>query len=403
MNNTADLFSDGRTTLMAGLAADELYSYHPGVEDEFYTNSISLVNHDNLTRWFWSPAYKFIYTTNLAIEELQLATNLSVDVRKRLIAECKFLRAFSYFHLINLFGDVPLTLSSKYELNATLPRESADVVYAQINKDLREAEADLPESYVNGLRSRVNKFAAAALLAKIYLYRKDWSHAEKEASIVIGSGIYQLETDLDAVFLSTSVESIWQLSTVQLSVNTWEGNQILPASDLAEPTYLLRPEALNDFEAGDHRKGSWVAGRTFGGDSIYYPYKYKVFGNYAPITEDYVVLRLADQFLIRAEARAEQNDLVGSLQDLNVVRTRAGLPEYSTASQTDLLNMVYHERRIELLAEWGNRWYDLKRTNLANTILGTLKPDSWKSSAQLWPIPQNEINQNTALTQNPGY
>src|SRR4030095_2191288 len=213
MNNNADLFSDGRTTLMAGLAADELYNYFPGPEDEFYTNEISFANHNNLTGWFWSPAYLFIYTTNLAIEKLSQASNLSPDVQKRLLAECKFLRAFSFFHLVNLFGDVPIPLGTNYTQNAMLPRESEAKVYDQIIKDLQEAVSDLPEAYNNATRSRANKFAAAALLAKVYLYRKAWSHAEQEAGLVIESGIYELNSNLDAVFNTESSESIWQLKS----------------------------------------------------------------------------------------------------------------------------------------------------------------------------------------------
>src|SRR4030095_4076302 len=118
-----------------------------------------------------------------------------------------------------------------------------------------------------------------------------------------------LEDDLDRVFLLDSHEAILQLSTVQASVNTWEGNTILPVSDLAMPTYLVRPELLNDFEPGDRRREHWIQGRSFDGDSLFYPYKYKVFGNYAPISESYIILRLADLYLIRAEARAMQNNL----------------------------------------------------------------------------------------------
>ena len=177
----------------------------------------------------------------------------------------------------------------------------------------------------------------------------------------------------------------------------------MPASDLSAPTYLLRPELLNDFESGDLRKQYWVAVREFGGDSLYYAFKYKVYGNYAPISESYVMLRLADQYLIRAEALAEQGNLANALDDLNLVRSRAGLTELSGLSQAELLDAIYHERRIEFFCEFGNRWYDLKRTGRVDAVLGLLKPDTWQSTDALWPIPQNQINQNPALKQNPGY
>ena len=119
---------------------------------------------------------------------------------------------------------------------------------------------------------------------------------------------------------------------------------------------------MNDFEPGDHRREHWIQGRLFDGDSLFYPYKYKVFGNYEPITESYIILRLADLYLIRAEARARQNNLITAAEDLNLIRTRAGLPDFSSSDQNAMLQAIMHERRIEMFSEWGNRWYDLKRT-----------------------------------------
>jgi len=403
MNNNSDQFSDGRVTLMAGLAADELYYYFPGAEDEFYSNQITIANHQNLTNWFWYPAYKYIYTCNLSIEKLNASNQLSAGVKKRLIAESKFLRAFCYFHLVNIFGDAPLVQGSDYNQNAVIPRAQVEALYTQMQSDLGEAIADLPENYLTAERARANKFTAMALLAKIYLYQENWSMAENLANGIIDSRVYELENDLNNVFLTGSHESIWQLSSVQASVNTWEGNHLLPASDLSAPAYLLRPELLNDFEPGDLRKQNWVAAREFDGDTVYYPFKYKVYGNYAPITESYVILRLADLYLIRAEARAQQGNLQDALDDLNRVRSRAGLTEITGLSQPDLVNIIYHERRIEFFCEFGNRWYDLKRTGRADAVLGSLKPDTWQSTDVLWPIPQNQINQNPALKQNPGY
>jgi hypothetical protein len=115
------------------------------------------------------------------------------------------------------------------------------------------------------------------------------------------------------------------------------------------------------------------------------------------------VLRLAELFLIRAEANAQLNNVSNAVDDLNVLRTRAGLDLLpNSLSQQDCLNAVYQERRVELFAEWGHRWFDLKRTGQADAVLGTMKP-AWKSSAVLYPIPFGEIQLNPLLTQNAGY
>jgi starch-binding outer membrane protein, SusD/RagB family len=248
-----------------------------------------------------------------------------------------------------------------------------------------------------------------ALLARVYLYKKNWSKAEAEATAVIGSGMYTLPADPATVFLKNSQEAIWQLFPVNPGLNTLEGNQLLPSpisnpSFPPPPTYYITDTLLRSFETGDKRKTSWTGLRIYpnGGNSYYYPTKYKVRTG-GTLTEYYVVFRLAEQFLIRAEARAQQNLLAEAILDIDTVRHRAGLPGTMAASQTELLSAIEHERQIELFAEWGHRWYDLIRTDRATTILGTLKPATWQATDTLWPIPILQIRLNPRLTQNPGY
>jgi hypothetical protein len=128
-----------------------------------------------------------------------------------------------------------------------------------------------------------------------------------------------------------------------------------------------------------------------------------VYGNGAPVTEYYMVLRLSEQYLIRAEARAAQGKISEAKQDLNQLRSRAGLAGTTANDPEGLLAAIEQERRIELFSEWGHRFFDLKRWGKAGTVLGSLKPSSWQSGHELWPIPQNQINANPALKQNPGY
>ena len=116
-----------------------------------------------------------------------------------------------------------------------------------------------------------------------------------------------------------------------------------------------------------------------------------------------MVLRLAEQYLIRAEARAQQNNISGAQSDVNVIRNRAGLANTTATTQGTLLSAIEHERQIELFAEWGHRWMDLKRTNRADAILGPLKSSNWQSSDVLFPIPLTQIQNDPNFTQNSGY
>ncbi|MBN8718399.1 MAG: RagB/SusD family nutrient uptake outer membrane protein [Sediminibacterium magnilacihabitans] len=402
MLTNRNLFSNSAVTLYAGLSADELYYYMPGLKNEFTQNQITQANHVNIDNSFWKPAYKNIYAANLAIEKLSQSQSLSVSLKNQLTGEAKFIRAFCYFHLVNLFGDVPLVTASKYTENASSPRATMAVVYSQIINDLLDAKNSLSADYTTNERVRPNKWTAVALLSRCYLYTGNWQAAETEATTIINSNQYSLESNLNNVFLSSSTESIWQLLPVKPGFNTYEGLEILPINTFSSPTYLVTAGLLHSFETGDNRKVAWINSRVYNNDTLYYAYKYKV-PNGASLTEYYMVFRLSEQYLIRAEAAVNQNKIPDAQADINIIRARAGLANTVANDIPSLRIAIEQERRSELFCEWGHRWYDLKRTNRANTILPALKGASWQSTDVLWPIPQPEINLNPSLTQNPGY
>lgn len=406
MISNSSQFSSGFTTLYTGMSADEIDYYSSSFRDEFVNNQITIVNHANLTFWFWSPAYRYIYTANLCLTELEKSNNINAQLKKILKGECLFIRAFCYFHLVNLFGGVPLILNTDYNENASIPRSTQGEIYNQIILDLVSAQSLLSDSYPVAEKVRVNRMAATSLLAKVYLYTRNWEKAETEASSVINSTLYSLESALNSVFLKGSTETIWQLRTISNSINTVEGNLILPASSSSVPTFVLTNTLFSSFEPGDNRKNAWTYSRVFplpSGPTVNIPYKYKVFGNNAPITEYYVVIRLAELYLIRAEARMNMDNISGSQDDLNKIRNRAGLANTIAVTKSELQIAIESERRAELFCEWGNRWYDLKRTNRSNDILSPIKGPNWQITDTLWPIPQDQINLNGSLDQNSGY
>jgi len=402
-----------------GLLSDELTNYSTAISQlQFYTNSMTA--NQNISRW--SNIYNYIYQINAVLEGLSNNSNLAPNVVKQLMGEAKFLRAFWFFYLTNQFGAIPLTTSTDYSINAKLPRTSQEQVYGQIINDLKEAQSLLNSNYVsvndtsitNPMdKVRPTKWAATALLARAYLYTKKYDLAEIQATAVIdNSQFYQLENNLNNVFLKNSMEAIWQLAIpLPSDINTPDGEYFIliggPQSGVNNST-SISPELLNAFETGDKRLSSWIDSFTTSSTpslTYYFPYKYKIYQS-GDIQEYVMVLRLAEQYLIRAEARAMQNNLGGTAADLDTIRTRAGLPNTTASTQAEFLNAILHERQVELFTEWGHRWYDLIRTGNANSVMSVVTPlkgGVWSPNWQLFPIPQDDILIDHNLTQNNGY
>ena len=406
-------------SLQQGLAADEFTYYaapSPAPATLFYTNTLTTQNNNN---YYWPEIYSEIFSCNSIIQGLNsaAASSLTATIKSQLLGEVKFTRAFIYFNAVNLYGDVPLVLGTDPTVNSVLSRSPAATVLQQVVQDLTDAQSALPDnSYISlaGITStsRIlpNKQAASALLARVYLYSKDWKNAEAQASNVIGSSSYVLEPVLTNVFLKTSRETIWEIQSISTSLGNADANSLLM---IAAPTtvandFALSKSLLNAFESGDNRFISWVGKLQSGTTTYYYAAKYKqnIVASAQLITEYPIMFRLAEQYLIRAEARAQQNNLSDAQSDLNVIRTRAGLGNTTAATQTDLLNAIYRERRIELFTEFGHRWFDLKRTGQLDNVMSVaapLKGGTWSSYKALIPLPLTEIQADSHLTQNPGY
>jgi len=318
------------------------------------------------------------------------------------MGEALFCRSLCYFYLTNLFGDVPMATTTNYRVNALLPNTSSSLVYQQIVADLQTAQGLLSPSYPSSGHERPNKWVAVSLLSRVYLYQKNWAKADSLSSLVINSGAYSLSSNLNNVFLDGSTEAILQLQPVSAGINTADGITFIPATATLIPTYAISPYLLSAFENGDQRKTDWLKSNTVSGKTYYYPYKYKVRTG-ATITEDNMIIRLAELYLIRAEAEAQQNNIASAISDINIIRSRAGLPALSASiSAAACLAAVAQERRVEFFAELGNRWLDLKRTNTADAVLGSEK-NTWKSYQALYPVPPSEIIADPNLKQNPGY
>jgi len=406
-NNTYTNYLTTYFTGLPGCSADDIkYSTASPSYDEFINDALNSNNSLN-ANYLWGDTYSQIAQTNLAIENLNASTRLTPAVKNQLLGEAKTWRAFMYFYLVNMYGNVPLVLGTDNNINGQLPRTGADSVWSQIITDLKDAVSLLKPDYPSAQRGRINQYTAMALLAKSYLYTKDWKDAETTAGQIIGSGVYTLSTDLNTAFTNTSNEVIWQIAT-STGISTFGSNFLAPHGSL--PAYIMYDTLYHSFDPNDLRKQDWTTSDTIGGIPYYYVYKYK---DRAGTGNEYnVVFRLAEQYLIRAEARARQNEIAGAVSDINTTRQRAGLlPLDDNISQDSALMAVEQERKFELFGEWGNRWFDLKRTpgilgnpglTRADDILSGLKP-AWKHTAVWYPIPSSQIIVNNHLTQNDGY
>jgi hypothetical protein len=397
--------SDVGVVSLAGLSADELIN-NPKIDPlylDFQNNNVSPNNGNVLT--LWSSMYKGVFEANSLLEGLSISTGVTAETKNQLRGEALFIRAFCNFYLTNLFGGVPLVTTTDYRVNAVLQRAPVDKIYDQIKKDLLEAESLLPEKYVNNERIRPNKFAVLAFEARIYLYIGDWARAEDKATSVISQTNLYSMSKLDEVFWANSGEAIWQLKTLGETSYTNEAGIFGP---LDGPKYnVLNADLLNGFETGDRRRLEWIDSTGSSSEILYLLSKYKMDLS-EQLPEEYsMVFRLAEQYLIRAEARAKQNKLLTAIGDVDVIRSRAGLPLIQNANpginQQALLSAIMQERRIEFMVEWGHRWLDLKRWDIASSILDTIK-SGWSNMDVLYPIPQSEILKNSNLKpQNSGY
>lgn len=397
-------FQDGNVVQSTGLSSDEFSTSITSNASlpQFYNNNIQSRN--DIIGATWRDIYNSIYQVNACITGINSTNSTSAGLKKQLIGELEVVRAFYNFNLVNLYGGIPIVTSIDYNINATLPKASAEAVYAQIIEDLTDAETKLSADYPSSGHIRPNLYVANALLAKVYLYQGQWQKANDMASSVINSGQYILEPELNNVFLDGSQEAIWQISTNGSVSTTKDASNFIPAIPTVIPDYILSTNYLiNTFEGGDQRLQKWIGVNNVNNVNYYYPYKYKNTNPSQTPIEDYMILRLGEIYLIRAEAEAHLNNLAGSRADINVIRSRAGLTTGTTAvTQQDFYNAVMHERQTELFCENGNRWYDLKRTATIDAVLGSEKK-GWKSTDALFPIPYGDIQKDPKLVQNPGY
>lgn len=388
----------GTLSSCLGIASDELKCVTYNDDNQAFVDN-NLTASSSGVNTIWAGLYNTLYQVNVLLENVAAAPGVSAPVKQQLLGEGHFLRAYCYFYLVNSFSDVPMPVTSDYRTNALLARTPVDKVYDLILSDLAYAQENAGTGFTEvGKRIRANKWTATALLARVQLYRKNWVEAEKQATAVIAAGPYAIDS-LKNVFLLTSREAIFQFANAGTNNYTMEGSRM--TGNLTNPAFRFTTWLARSFEAGDLRLPAWTF-KASNGDTVYY--KYKAVNN--GTIEAVVMFRLAEQYLIRAEARAQQNKLADAIADMDVIRKRAGIPLLAEVNpgitQEALLQTIYKERMTELFGEQGHRWFDVKRTGQADALY-TVRKTRWRKEAILLPIPLGDRQKNPNLTQNEGY
>ncbi|NVO18528.1 MAG: RagB/SusD family nutrient uptake outer membrane protein [Bacteroidetes bacterium] len=380
----------------------------------------------------WGYLYSTIGRANTVINNVNkvIDPELTADRKKEIISEASFIRAFLYFQLVRLWGDVPLQLYEVKEVNASnLPevypllfpaRQPMTAVYQQIIADLEAALPNVKATAVN--KTIVTKGAVNTLLAYVYatIEPHDWTKVLKYCNDVT-SGPYSLLPDYDQLWDNShenSAESIFEInydgtsSSGNWGTNMFQGMDWkkfnIPSNDLVQ--------AFDD-EGDVIRKNSsikWVDVTGHWSDihwpQDHYPFLNKYRALDQPSPQNYIFYRLADILLLKAEALNETGDVSGAAQLVNQVRSRVSLPNTTASNQDAMRLAIEKERRLELAFE-GHRWFDLKRTGRAVAVInavtnfgpGVTMSYNLNENRLLWPVPQSELDKNSKLTQNPGY
>ncbi|MEJ6980089.1 RagB/SusD family nutrient uptake outer membrane protein [Pedobacter sp. P351] len=335
---------------------------------------------------YWSNFYNTINRANHVIEKVPLVNDvrLSQDLKNQLLGEAYFIRAYSYFDLARVFGNVQIFLTPTKVVVDKLgvPKSTQAEVYAQVLADLNQAEALLPGTVV---RNRATKYTVYALRARLHLYTNRYQDAENDVNSILANSSYILIKPFNLAAGTT--ESVLEFS---YSVNDLNGGYGLwnTSNRQLEPKAVLH-NLLNDPAVGGDRKILSVknASNQFIG------------GIYPSNTSAAYGIRTAELHLIRAEARAKKTvpDLTGALGDLNAVRARANVANSTALTQDEIILAIENERRVEFALE-PHRWFDIVRTGRAPVVFNLTDP-----SRYIFPIPAGEILADPSLKQNPEY
>lgn len=347
----------------------------------------------------WAAIYRTILSANYIIDAIpKLSDPLFVQAKKdQLTGEAYFVRALSYFDLARGWGGAQLILTpTRLPGDHTgIKRSSLTETYQQVLSDLNKA-ADLLPPTTN--RNRATRKTAWALKARYFLYQQQWDSAEVYAGRIIDDAAnYQLLKPYSAFFSGNAVATAESVFEIGYSVSFKNGhyNWWLPPAlggrrEWAPNTQLVG--LLNDPAVGGNRNA--LIGQTVPPGNLWYG---RLYYRTPTGTDPAYLIRIAELYLIRAEARVRNGKLAEALEDLNAIRDRAGIAPSSAGTKEAILLAIEQERRLEFAFE-GDRWFDLVRTGRVVAVLGVTD-----SNRHVFPIPADELLADKDLDPNPGY
>ncbi len=359
---------------------------HTGTFTSFAEADVNTLLADNgSVGGMYQDIYFGISATNHLLERVPTLTDLGEAEKNQILGEAHFLRALHYHNLVKLWGPVPLVTATieTIEGSSQVTRSPVDAVYAQILADLQEAEGLMTN---DDQTQQASLGAVKAILARVYLYRDEWALAQGKADEVLAMG-YELADEYSDLFKpeSNTPEAIFLLDFTIQDFNNF-GYYFQTRREI-RPT----PDLYAAYEADDARRDSSIEVSSSG----------RLTGTKFTTTEGeegFHIIRLGEVVLIRAEALARQGQLAAAVEAYNRIRVRAGLAPHvlgtDVATEQDVLEAIWHERRLELAFE-GDRWPDLLRTGRATEMLGI------RECQTLFPIPESELNVAPNMEQNP--
>lgn len=375
---------------------------------------------------FWKLNYGGIVQANTVIEKTPLI-DADQAFKDRIIGEALFLRSYYHFVLAQVFGDVPMILGIQAPDEVFVARTPQASVFAQVASDCALAATLLPVSYGASDVGRATKGAALALQAKAQLYLKDYNAVLASIASIKALGIYALTVNYNDNFTDSTQnnsESVFEIqhSNLELGVGNnlnqqWASKKIPDGYGFAEVDTSFQ----HTFEPNDPRILFTIARKNEDYFGYIYKASYSSTGSsprkYLQDTSEvsqksdgsinYTYIRYAEVLLWEAEALAELGRTTEALVPLEEVRARARaqaadpsttLPPITTTDQQELLNIIRHERRVELGFEM-HRFFDLVRWGIAQDVI----PGFIVGKNEVFPIPQTERDLNPNLSQNPGY
>lgn len=389
--------SDGLGAIL-GIYTDELDNYFLDNNGyiPIYNHQVSSTN--TILSKVWTTSYQQIYALNLLLEGLNNSTTLKDSFKHKLKGEALVLRSILYFYLNQLFGDIPYTISTDYELNSTLTRTNSKLLLDHLKLDLKIASELLNDNYSHAERIYPNKKVADIMLCKIYLLEGSWSLAENLSKEIMSSSNYTFEDDIERVFKKQGQHIIWQLKPQNSGDATKEA--ILYYFNNSVPkTFALSNKLISSFEDGDLRKRNWISSVNYSNEVYYRSSKYKNHSNSTNTDEYSIIFRLEEVYLLLAEALNYQNKTDEAVYYINKIRNRAGLSLIkSNITKEDCTEYILIEKRHEFFCEFGQRFMDLKRNNRLHYL------ENWNSHYKYFPIPERELSINPNLNpQNHGY